>query len=1050
MPQKNITMKSRLREKPLLYILLFSLLVITVSIAGFYFFQYVQKEEKQKAYNNLAALAKLKTNEVVKWRYEKISEAEFVYFNKRFGKLIYYFTINSNNNNVRNEIIDWIKPLFKGSDYYDAVIIKNPNNYSSLFSKEEVKLTEYEKNCYLHSVKGKKIILCNIHRNFKNQISMGSYIPLILPGSKKQEVFAVIVLRIDPTKDLYPLIQEMPIQSRTAETFIVHQENDSVVFLNDLKFKKNSALSFKLPLSLEDLPAAMVIKGMRGVFEGVDYKGDEVLAHLDKIPDSPWFIISKINMDEIYAPIMEAALYIFTGVLLLILLSGSIVFNAWKDEKIKLYDKQLKLEREKKDLFENMLEGYAYCQMIFDNDRPTDFIYLAVNEAFEKITGLKNIVGKKVTEVIPGIKESNPELFEIYGKVASTGKPKRFETFIDELKIWFSVSVYSPEKKYFVAIFDDITKRKQAEEVLRESQKDLNRAQAVSKTGSWKIDIQQNELTWSDETYHIFGIPQGTTLTYEAFLSTIHPDDKELVDQKWKAAFKGEPYDIVHRIILDGNIKWVHEKAELEFDKKGILVKGFGTVHDITERKRAEEAADAERKLLRTVIDLIPDFVYVKDRGSRFLLANDATANGMGFSDPAQLIGKSDAQVYPEKVAAEFRTDEERTLAGETIRHKEEIINGPDGKQRILLTTKVPLTDNNGAVVGLVGIGHEITKRKKAEENIRKLSSAIEQSPVSVVITDLDALIEYVNPKFSEVTGYSFEEVKGKNPRILKSGLTPHWAYKQLWEYLTKGDTWNGEFSNRKKNGEIYWEYASISPIKNESGVITNYVAVKEDITNRKLMEEKIEASLKEKETLLKEVHHRVKNNLQIISSLLSLQSSYIKNQESLEVLKESQNRVKSMALVHEKLYKTGDLSHINLGEYINDLAAKLFSSYGPNTKEIKFNLNIKEALIEMNLAISIGLILNELITNALKHAFVNKTDGKILVEFESDDKGNSVLTVSDDGIGIPQNFNFRQIDTLGLQIVKSLVDQHDGKIELCKGSGTRIKINFFAEDISP
>jgi len=247
-------------------------------------------------------------------------------------------------------------------------------------------------------------------------------------------------------------------------------------------------------------------------------------------------------------------------------------------------------EEHYRHLFENMLNGYAYCKMLFEDNRPVDFIYVNVNHAFEVLTGLMDVKGKRVSEVIPGLRESDSQLFETYGRVSLTGIPEQFETHVEALDMWFSISVYSPQKEHFVAIFDVITERKRAEVALRESREDLNRAQAVAHTGSWRLDVLRNELTWSDETYRIFRIPPGTALTYDMFLAAVHPEDRGHVDQKWTAALGGgEPYDVEHRILVGDEVKWVSEKAELEFGQKGELLGGFGTVQEITERKRIEE-----------------------------------------------------------------------------------------------------------------------------------------------------------------------------------------------------------------------------------------------------------------------------------------------------------------------------------------------------------------------------------------------------------------------------------------------------------------------------
>ncbi|OPY27459.1 MAG: serine-protein kinase RsbW [Methanobacterium sp. PtaU1.Bin242] len=204
-----------------------------------------------------------------------------------------------------------------------------------------------------------------------------------------------------------------------------------------------------------------------------------------------------------------------------------------------------------------------------------------------------------------------------------------------------------------------------------------------------------------------------------------------------------------------------------------------------------------------------------------------------------------------------------------------------------------------------------------------------------------------------------------------------------------------------------------------------------------------MQASILEKEVLLKEIHHRVKNNLQIISSLLNLQSIRIKDDtKAFEVFKESQNRVKTMAMIHEKLYQSGNFAQIDFSQYIHNLISSIFSSYGVNTGDIKLKITGQDVFLDINTAIPCGLIINELVTNTIKHAFSPGNSGKLHVSFDkTDDK--YVLTVQDNGNGLPDDFDIEKTDTLGLELVKSLVYQLEGKLGVINGDGAIFRISF-------
>ncbi len=353
--------------------------------------------------------------------------------------------------------------------------------------------------------------------------------------------------------------------------------------------------------------------------------------------------------------------------------------------------------------------------------------------------------------------------------------------------------------------------------------------------------------------------------------------------------------------------------------------------------------------------------------------------------------------------------------------------------------TNFNITENNNIVV----ISRDVTARIESEKKISRLTAAIEQSSNTVVITDIEGKIEYVNKKFADLTGYTKEEVIDGNPSLLKSSETSNESYKDLWTTILTGKVWEGEFRNMKKSGELYWERIKITPVVDKNDEITNFIAIKDDITSEKQINEILAQSLLEKEIMLKEIHHRVKNNLQIVISLLNLQSNSVDNIQLKNQLTISQNRVRSMALIHQLLYKSNDLSSINMDDYLLSLSSQLLAAYIDQKDSIKIKVNAGNIFFSIETAIPFGLLVNELVTNSLKHGFPEGRIGNIEITLIQNETGEYELNYFDDGVGIPMTVVNGHSLNFGMHLIDMLVKQLDADLKYVPSNGTNYKVNF-------
>ena len=454
-------------------LVIFLFLAIGIGISGYHYYKKQTAHLREAANNQLGAIADLKVTQVSAWRNERIEDATTLLKALSFVPFVSQWLKHPADSNLKQEVSAWMKIFLEEKNCQAIILADVQGNTRLSLPQENNQLNTYDQQEVREALQTKKIIFTDFFLDeTTRRIHLDLVIPLFTLPENEGVPFGVIVLEIDPYQLLYPLIQTWPTPSKTAEALLVRREGTEVVFLNELRHRKNTALKLRFPISRKDLPAAMVVRGTVGIIEGNDYRGVPVLATVQKIPDSPWFLVSKIDQQEVYGLIKKQSRFVAIFFALLIALSGAGLALLWRQQSIQFYKKQHQAD-------------------------------------------IKSI----------------------------------------------------------------------------KSQEDLSRAQAVGNIGSWRLDVRRNELTWSDENHRIFGIPKGTPMAYETFFSTVHPDDRDYVDTKWKEGLAGKPYDIEHRIIVNGHVKWVREKAYLEFDSKGgALVGGFGITQDITARKEMENA----------------------------------------------------------------------------------------------------------------------------------------------------------------------------------------------------------------------------------------------------------------------------------------------------------------------------------------------------------------------------------------------------------------------------------------------------------------------------
>lgn len=1228
--------------------------VVAISIVAGFFINYNRDERFKVIETNLNSIADLKAAQVSDWLSERMEDAQTLQQSPN-SRILKQYIQNPNNKNLSEEIVEWLSSIKQQFAYDDVWLLDQSYNViTSLNGGIAAKI----KKPLLEKLRiNKQVYFSDLYRS-ENSDSL--YFEIIVPMIDESEnIYCFLTFRKSPHSRLFPMIQYWPVKSNTAESILFRIENERVVFLNELKHKDSVPLNFSIPYRDTNFWGSTELVNFHGLIDSRDYRGEDVLALIKKVPDSNWYLKIKIDKAEVLSPIRQETT---TYILMLVLVAALLLlfaYQMWKMKNITHLEKLLAVESEKNRLQkvydqvsqnandsiflldENLTiieaneialrtYGYTHDEFIklkadhirvdeeasqiskqyelskkqsgivfntrhkkkngavfpvevslssFISDDVRYFISVVrdITERVDAENKIKNlnrlyavlsqinamIVREKDEKqlftracdiiakyggygIVSIVSKSDKNELSTYGagfeckdcqKAFHAGADK-FEPLFNKsfnggylhsrglsedtyigpdreglLKQGFKSAVYVPIYKssklagaliVFIkenTFFDDVTidlfkelagdlsfavtnieqsiLKAEAELKIKESERKLSTivqnmpgvVYRCKNDATWTMEFVAKNITklsgWNPED--IIG---NKTISFN---DLIHPDDRERIwEEVQEKIVEIKTYNLKYRIIhKDGTIKSVTENAQPVINRAGELEAIEGIIFDVSELEEAKSQLEETEGRYKNLIDNSALGIAMADLTGRIIIANSAFSQLLNHN-PKELFGINYRDLDIEDSLKIFLKEKfiQTARLKTTLKYEDEI-NLPAGRLTISAIS-TPVYNNKNKLIGVQLITSDVTQQRKQEGEIRKLSQSVEQNPVSVFITNIEGEIEYANPALVKQTGYELEEILGQNPRLFKSGLMEKQVYINLWNTVKAGNVFENEMLNKKKTGELYWEKATIAPIKDQDGNITNFVALKEDITQKKILEDELKRQRDKAEEM-----NRIKtyffNNMshELRTPMVGI-LGYLELMLMEDITEDHRNMLstvfKSSRRLHETLNSILDLSKLESAETIVNYRKINLSSILTEASDLFLllaegkNLFIKIENKDGDLEfVSDENLLSKIITNLVSNSIKYTSEGGIYLRSRRD-RGNIVIEVEDTGIGIDEKYHqvvfepFRQVSEgmsrvyegagLGLSIVKSFIELLDGSITIQSkvGSGTKLVITLPGE----
>jgi PAS domain S-box-containing protein len=888
---------------PWIPLALFLAVTAGIALGGRLLYDRAAAGYKQQKADELTAIAKLKIGQISAWREERIADAARLARDPFFARAAGDCAAGATGEAERQRLLESCLQTFtEGGDILSAQLLAADGRVLAGAGEAAHALGEHAMKEAAEVMLSGKSVVSDLHRSANvSAVHLDIAVPVFSSGSATAAPpAAVILLRLTPSFYLYPLIQSWPTPSATGETLLVRQEGNRVLFLNELRFRKDTALSFTLPLAGMQ-PSARAIRGELGVFEGRDYRDVPVVAATAPVPGFGWTMVAKMDQKELYAPLRQQARVAGIATGLLILTAGLLAIYLWERREDRFLMERGRMAMERDALarhFDLVMQHANDIILLVDGERrileANDRALAAYGYSWEELRGMR------LEELRP--EEERADLIRQLAAVEKKGS-LRYETMSrnrngSTFPVEVGMHVFeSGGNKFYQAIIRDISERRRAEEALQRERDQAQMYLDVAGVMIAALDENATITLINQAGARVLGYGSPAELTGKNWYDTVVPEagreERRIRYREMIAAGMKEPAaGAIPVMTRTGEDRLIHFDDVILRDRDGRAVGMITSGIDVTEQKRAETQLERMNRL-HTMLGEINEAVFrtgdldgllrkvceIIVATGKFRMAWFGLVDGKtGEIRPVAQAGLSGG--YVEEVNATVSSDMPagQGPTGQAVRTKHIVFSNDIGadpsfapwRARALQRgyrscAAVPLVAGEGVVGTLsvyaadpnffggdearlmeemgadlafaVGKIHREEMHRRVEFEHFRLAMVVEQAAEGVVITDMEGRMTYVNPAFERMSGFSRAEAIGQTPRILKSGKLPASTYEDMWKTLLDGRPWRGQLVNRRKDGTFYEVENFISPIRDEKQDTIGFVATSRDITREKQLE---------------------------------------------------------------------------------------------------------------------------------------------------------------------------------------------------------------------